>query len=282
MTMRSRLLVLAALLAPGVAAADHADHVRVAVVPGVAVNLDAGRVDALTQDLAEALVAELEIDAIGGLEVRRQLPPEGLPPDCVTTPACTADVAKRTGAQQLLFVVLVESGGAIQVDTTWLEPSTGKAAPRPAIDLAEASDTEAKAKFATAASVLLPDAKHRPRAKQRVDIHARVTGQVPRHVTVPAMITGGVAVVGLGVAIGFGLETRSKYNECNADPRCYADDPRRDTIRHDGVIADIGSIVAAGGAIATLVLYATSGDTGKVIVAPRPEGGATASLIGRF
>src|SRR5262249_42846587 len=80
---------------------------KVAVVPGIAVNLDAARVDAIGQDLADALNAELIVQAIGGLAVRRELPAEGVAPDCVTTPSCVADVAKRLGVDQLLFVVMV-------------------------------------------------------------------------------------------------------------------------------------------------------------------------------
>jgi hypothetical protein len=83
---------------------------KIAVVPGIAVNLDAARVDALSQDLADALNAELIVDATGGLAVRRDLPADGVAPDCVTTPSCVADVAKRPGASQLLFVVMVDSG----------------------------------------------------------------------------------------------------------------------------------------------------------------------------
>ena len=141
--------------------AAHAEgKLHVAVVPGIAVNLDAARVDGLSQDLAEALNAELDIDAVGGLEVRRQLPADGLPPDCVTIPSCTNQVAKATGATQLLFVVMVDSGagGSIQIDATWIEPSTGHSASRPAIDLTSTADAEAKAKFQTAAPTLLPDA----------------------------------------------------------------------------------------------------------------------------
>ncbi len=276
--MSSRLLLLAAVLAPTVASAD---PVKVAVVPGVAVNLDAARVDALTQDLAEALQAELVVDAVGGLEIRRQLPADGLRPDCVSTPACTADVAKRTGAQQLIFVVMVDSGGAIQVDATWLDASTGKSVSRPAIDLTSASDVEAKSKFASAAHTLLPDAATRPKPKTGISLNAHVTGATSRHMTLPAMVTAGVAVVGLGVGIGFGLKTRSLYNDCDQDPSCGTHDSRRDTIRRDALIADAGYVVAAGGVIATVIFYATSAST-PVEIAPRPEGGATALWTGRF
>ena len=76
---------LAAADAPAPAA-----KVRVAIVPSIAVNLDVSRVDALSQDLAEALAGELEVEAVGGLEVRRRLPAEGLPTDCVATPSWRA------------------------------------------------------------------------------------------------------------------------------------------------------------------------------------------------
>jgi hypothetical protein len=71
-----------------------AGRLRVGIVPGIAVNVDNVRVDALGQDLADAIAQELEVDTVGGLEVRRRLPPEGIPLDCVTNPICVKDVAK--------------------------------------------------------------------------------------------------------------------------------------------------------------------------------------------
>src|SRR4051812_48658980 len=124
----------------------HAERVKVAVIPGIAVNLDSARVDALSQDLADALQAELDIDAAGGLEVRRKLPAEGLPPDCLNTPTCIADVAKRLGATQLLFVVMVDAtgSGAVQVDSTWIDVARGTRASRPAIDLPTITDAKTR------------------------------------------------------------------------------------------------------------------------------------------
>jgi hypothetical protein len=257
--------------------------IKVAVVPGIAVNLDTARVDALSQDLAEALTSELEVEASGGLEVRRQLPPDGLPADCVTTPACTADVAKRTGASQLLFVVMVDSGagGSIQIDTTWIDPASGRSASRPAIDLT--STTEAKAKFATSATSLLPDAPVRKKPTNVVSgggVNTTMSEGVPRHFTTPAKITAAVAGVGLGAGIAFGLSTRSKYNSCDADPvGCTSD--QKDSIRRLGLAADAGFIVATGAAIAPIVLYATSAKEPQLIVAPSSDG-ATVTAVGRF
>jgi hypothetical protein len=257
--------------------------VRVAVVPGIAVNLDTARVDALSQDLAQALMEELVVDATGGLEVRRLLPADGLPPDCVTTPACTADVAKRTNAQQLLFVVMVDSGsgGSIQVDTTWVEPASGKSASRPAIDLTSAND--AKAKFAAAAKSLLPDAPVREKATNGgggFGVNTKMTDGVPRHFTTPAKITAAVGVAGLGAGIALGLKTRSRYNACE-DDAAHCTSSQMDSVRHYGLAADACYLVALGGAVATVVLYMGSSEEPRVIVSPTPEG-ATISAFGRF
>ncbi len=269
--------VIAATVAiPAVASAD---QLKVAIVPGLAVNLDAARVDALSQDLADALEVELAIDALGGLEVRRALPPEGIPPDCVATPTCVADVARRVGATQLLFVVMVDtgSGGSIQIDTTWVEPATGKSASRPAIDIASISD--AKTRFGAAAPSLLPDAPVRPKPKT-IGVEGTMTPEVPRHITLPAKITGAVTVVGIGLGIGFGLKARSRYHACDED-RLACTDGDRDSIRNYGLVADASFVVGIGAAIATTVLYVTSGKEARLVVEPSPDGAAVA-ILGRF
>ncbi len=272
--------------APRVAQAPAAQTapVRVAVVPGIAVNLDTARVDALSQDLAEALNAELVVEAVGGLEVRRKLPADGLPPDCVTTPKCAEDVARRLGATQLLFVVMVDSGasGSIQVDTTWVEPGTSKTASRPAIDLTSASD--AKARFASSAPLLLPDAPVREKPTRGVGgggVNTTMTEGVPRHFTTPAKITAAVGVVGLGAGIAFGLSTRSKYNACKDDVLACSQS-EKDSIRTLGFVADAGFVVAVGAGIATAILYATSAEEPRLVVAPNAEGGASVTAFGRF
>ncbi len=279
-----RALVLAFLAtSTGIASADDAPAVRVAIVPGIAVNLDTARVDALSQDLAQALNTELVVEAVGGLEVRRLLPADGLPPDCVTTPACITDVAKRTNAQQLLFVVMVDSGsgGSIQVDTTWVDPASGKSASRPAIDLTSAAD--ANAKFSAAAHDLLPDVPVRQKPTNGgtvIGVNTQMTDGVPRHFTTPAKISAGIGVAGLGAGIAFGLITRSRYNECEGNVRmCSTDD--RDSIRTFGILADASFVLAIGGAIATTVFYMGSAEEPRVIVSPTTDG-ATVSAFGRF
>ncbi|MBA3540853.1 MAG: hypothetical protein H0T79_14670 [Deltaproteobacteria bacterium] len=260
--------------------------IRVGIVPSVVVNLDAARVDALTQELAEALASELTVEAVGGLEVRRWLPSDGLPADCVATPSCTADVARRLNANQLLFVVMVGTGNALQVDTTWIEPATGRTATRAPIDVANMN--EAKTRFAAVARQLLPDAPVRPKAGAgggNGSFGGRMTDEVPRHFTTPAKITGAIAVVGLGVGIALGVRTRGKYGDCDSAPgSCTQSD--RDSIRNSGLAADAGFLVAAAGAIATGILFATSGESARLVVATTIENGnpsgASVMFSGRF
>lgn len=256
---------------------------RVAIVPGIAVNLDAARVDALSQDLADAVAAELDVTALGGLEVRRRLPADGVPPDCVATPACVADVAARLDAEQLLFVVMVDTGagGAIQIDSTWVEPASGKSASRPAIDLASVAD--AKARFTVMAPQLFPDAPVRPKPKAAPEFLGTMTEAVPRHFTLGAKLAGGVAVAGLGVGIGFGLRARSRYHACEDAPGTCSTD-RHDTIRTSALVADLGYFVAIGGAVASAVMFATSGREARLVVGPPPDGnpGAAVTALGRF
>jgi len=281
--VKHTLLALAAVSLA--ASAAHADTVtapplKVAVVPGIAVNLDAARVDALSQELATALEQELIVDAIGGLEVRRQLPADGIPPDCIATPSCVADVAKRVGATQLLFVVMVDTGtgGAIQVDTTWIEPASGKSASRPAIDIA--SITDAHLRFVDAAKLLLPDAPVRPKPKAAPI--GTMAPAVPRHFTTPAKITAGFTAVGLGVGLAMGLRARSKYNDCD-DKGFLCSESEKDSIRNTSIIADAGYAVGIGCAIATVVLFVTSAKDSHLVVTPTPEtGGGAVTYFGSF
>ncbi|HWU88203.1 MAG TPA: hypothetical protein VN253_13040 [Kofleriaceae bacterium] len=277
--MRASVLALALLLAVLPRPAAAGARVKVAVVPGIAVNVAAARVDALGQDLADALAAELDVDAMGGLEVRRRLPVDGLPPDCIAKPDCIADVARRAGAAQLLFMVIVDIGaGGIQIDSTWIEPATGRSAARPVIDLAPGADP--KSRFVAAARGLLPDAPVRPRPNG--GIGGTMTPAVPRHYTTAAKLTTGLAVAGLGAGIGFGLAARSKYRACDVEPKAPVGcDGQHGAIRTRALIADLGYAAAIGGAIATAVLIATSGKESRLVVEPSPQGVAV-SAIGWF
>lgn len=273
-----RYALLAVVLSSAVAHADK--HPKVAVVSGLAVNVETGRADALAQDLAEALAQELEVDTIGGLEVRRKLP-EQLPPECVNTPACIADVSSRLQVDQLLFVVFVDSG-TLQMDSTWVDVATGKSVARTPIDVA--SNTDAKAKFTASAHMLLPDAKMRVKAPTTIVVNkgganGKMSDEVPRHFTMASYATAAAAVVGAGVGIGFGLRARSHYNSCESSLDCGSG--ARDGIRHVALIADAGYFVAIAGAAATAILFATSGRESHFIVAPE-EHGAMVGAFGRF
>ncbi|HEY5946746.1 MAG TPA: hypothetical protein VIV40_14685, partial [Kofleriaceae bacterium] len=100
------------------------------------------------------------------------------------------------------------------------------------------------------------------------------------HFTTPAKITAAIGVVGLGAGIAFGLTTRSRYNDCDANVSACSDSDRS-SIRTFGILADAGFLVAIGGAIATGVLYMQSAEEPHLIVSPTREG-ATVSAVGRF
>lgn len=252
----------------------NADRLKVAVVSGLAVNLDAARVDALSQDMAEALTSQLDIEVIGGLEVRRRLPADGVPDECAVTPSCAVNIARALGVEQLLFVVMVNTGasGSIQVDTTWVDPGRGRRVSRPAIDIATVGT--ARDRFAASATRLLPDAPLRPKAS--ASTLAGLSPGRPRHVTLSSAIAAGTTVASLGVGIGFGLVTRSRYQDCQASG-CSQD--RKDSIRATGIIADAGLVIALAGALTTAVLYSTSAEQPSLLISPTPGGVAVLGQV---
>ncbi|MFT3696005.1 MAG: hypothetical protein QM831_22905 [Kofleriaceae bacterium] len=283
--MRSLLSFCLVLSAAGIAHGDPQKGPRVVIVPIAAVNVDTQRVDALAADLADGLTAELIVDAIGGLDVRRVLKPD-MPADCATQPACAADIAKITGAQQILFVAMVDAGGtgSLQVDSVLVEPSTGKTDQRPGVSLSSTIDADARQAFRDAATKLLPNATPRPKAKlgSAVSVDGQLVDGKPRHITTPAIITAGVAVVGLGAGIGFGLSARSAYKTCEGDPDHCSDDAK-DSIRHKDLYADLSFGVAIAAAVATGVLFMTSAEAPHVIAAPAESGaGGSVFYVGRF
>lgn len=266
------LVALTQVALVGVAAAE---RLKVAIVPSEAINLDDSNVDALSQDMAEALGGELDIDIIGGLEVRRLLPEAGLPDECVVTPSCTAGIARSLKVDEVLFVIVVKNGatGAIQIDSTWVAPATGKRATRPAIVLAE-GDTN-RTRFAANAIKLLPDAPVKPMPVSGPSV--QVGRGRPRHITVPALITGGVTVAALGTGIGFALSTRARYTACDDDGFCKEGEKK--TIRARGIIADVSFVVALAGAVTTAVLYGTSAESPRVMVSPTKDGAAVTGML---
>ncbi len=253
-----------------------ADRVKVAVIPGVAINLDTSRVDALSQDLADSLAAELEVEVIGGLEVRRQLPADGVPDECVVTPSCAAQVARHLGVTQLLFITLVNTGatGSIQMDTTWVDTVDNRRVSRPAIDLASVSS--AKERFAAAATKLLPEVP--TRTKQQITTMQFDRGK-PRHFTATSFVTAGITVAALGSGIAFGLSTRDRYRDCDVFPFCK--DGEKKSIRARSIAADASFAIALAGAITTAILWSSSAEAPRVLVSPTKDG-ATVSGMMRF
>lgn len=258
-----------------------AGKIVVGIIPTVVVNLDTARADALGQDLAEALVAELDVEAKGGLEVRRAVPEVAA--DCVTTPACTTEVAQQLGANQLLFVVMVATGNQLQVDSTWVEPGSGRSAQRLPIDVANMND--AKTRFQAVAKQLLPDAPVRAKGGGvGPGTRTVMSGAVPMHFTTASKITAGVAGAGLVAGIVLGIVTRSKYGTCEDAPGTCSQG-QEDSIRKFGLAADAGFAVAILSGIATTVLYATSGEKAHLVVAPAGSdsgAGITIGAVGRF
>ena len=152
------------------------------------------------------------------------------------------------------------------------------------MSLSSTTDADARATFAQAAPQLLPEIPIKPVAKAPSgDLGGKIVAGTPRHITIPAIVTAGTTVVGLGLWIGFGLDARSHYNECQADVTSvgYCSDGRRSGIKHLDLGADIGWGLALASAVATGVIYMTSGESTHLIVTPT-ESGAAVSAIGRF
>jgi len=274
MHLRIAVLALAVLAAaPAAAAPPH----RVAVVPALAVNVDPHRVEALTRALADALGDKLEVDAVGGADVSRRLPPAGLPDDCVARPACIRDLGSRLAADQLLFVVIVQVGTTIQLDTTWADVATAKTVPRMRLDLDD--DARAPVVFGDAAGKLLPGAPRRTTPHTTVVVTAPTgPATTPHRLTTTSWITAGVTVAAGATALGLGLSTRSSYLHCQQDP---CTDDRIASIHHRAIAADVTGGIALAAGIATAVLYWRSGGE-AIAVEPVAGGGAALTVGGRF
>ena len=117
-------LATVVLVVLAMSSSAYADKLKVAIVPGIAVNLDSARVDALSQDLADALQTELDIVAVGGLEVRRLLPADGLAARLFDERSVHRAMSRSDSARSSCwFVVMVDAtgSGAVQVDSTWVD-----------------------------------------------------------------------------------------------------------------------------------------------------------------
>jgi hypothetical protein len=152
----ARLAALVALLGiwlmPPAARAE-----RVGVVVAAAVNTHRGEDERLATELGRALREQLDIDVVAGSEAERRLPSGGVPDTCVVDSACQRDVAGRLAADQLLILAVVRVGARVQIDTTWVDATTGRTASRTRI-LIHDNGKPARTVFAGAAFELLPDA----------------------------------------------------------------------------------------------------------------------------
>ncbi len=254
MSLRSALVsTVAILLSTALAAAQPAtdpEDIRVGVVIELTVNVTAERSEALGAALADALHRELEVDAVGGGDVSRRLPERGVPDECVATPGCVADLAKRLDVEEILFLAVVQVGPDIHIDSSWANVATGEVRSRPRVELL--ADARAGEVFSAAATRLLPHARKRPLAT--VIVPGGPTGP-PRHFTRGVWIAGGVALAATAGAIPLGLSARARYRTCESQACTQGD---RDEIGRRALYADllIGTAVAA--TATAVVLYLRS------------------------
>ena len=275
--MRTALVLLAIAVGSHAAAADEPPH-RVGVIASVEVNVDARRAEALTGTLADALRDKLIVDAIGGADVSRRMPDGGLPEDCVAQAACIAQIGKRLEADQLLFLVIVQVGHTIQIDSTWADVATGKTVARPSVKLDD--DARAAKVFGDAAIKLLPDEPLRPSKTLVIREGAGGPQITPRHLTNLTYVTGGAAIAALGGAIVVGAMTKSAFDACN-DPMKACTGDAISSVHTKGLIADSLGVLGIGAAVATTFLYLRSGGE-TIAVTPTAGGGAAVTFGGRF
>lgn len=291
--MRARSILIALIGLVATAAPARADEApprppRVGIVIELAVNVEPDRADSIALALADALNRELHVDAFGGGDVTRQLPPDGLPEECLARPECIADVSERLDAEQLIFLVVVQVGQDTQVDASWVDVASGKVTSRPRVLLP--SDASSVSVFAAQAQRYLPDA----RTRKTETIVVREGGgpillgptTTPRAMTAPAWIAAGTGGAALAAGAILGLSARSTYRRCDrAEGGCS--DGELDGLERRALFADISFGVAAGAAIATVVLYLRSGGD-PIEAQPAPvqvtptRGGATIGVSGRW
>jgi hypothetical protein len=275
---------------PGRAVADSAPRIGIAVA--VKVNLDSAEVEELSAAFGRALHQKLVVDVVAGREANRRLPNEGVSESCVVDAACVKDTAQRLTADQLLFLVAVRVGNRIQVDSTWVDPATGKTASRPKVVMVRLD--EAEERFAESASLILPEVSVRPVAAAPIDGDAAVAMQIrttPRHFTTATWVTAGIGAAALGTGIGFAVVTRNQYTGCEDRPDerpCSASE--RNAVHRNGTIADIAFGAAAASAIVVgLLYYSSGGDIERIPVAARSlrfqvdgQGGAFVAVEGHL
>jgi hypothetical protein len=198
-----RLAALAALL--GIWLMPPAAHAeRVGVVVATRVNTHQGEAERLASALGQALLEQLDIDVVAGSEAERRLPPGGVPDTCVVDIACQRDIAGRLAADQLLILAVVRVGTRVQVDTTWVNVTTGRTASRARIMIHD-NGKRAHKVFADAVFDLMPDAALRigaTRRSKRAPAPDPASAMISQPAPVPSrQLTTGVWVAG-GISAG--------------------------------------------------------------------------------
>jgi hypothetical protein len=276
------LIVSAAVVVAGAATAAADSKVpRVGIVVGVTVNVEPEVADGVGAALAAALVKKLKVDAIGGDEVTRRLPPGGLPDECVSTRACIADLGKRLAADQLLFLGVIRVGTEYQVDATFVDVASGQQAARPRVKVTDPD--KAAEQFEAEATRFLPDAEVRTSTNQTVIVHAE--GERHRPIKPVVWVLAGTSLAALGTGIALGLSAKSKFDACDKPTGPFCTDDQKSKIRSRALFADISLGVGVGAAVAAIVLYFKTpveilGVTPSV--SPVEGGGVVVSFDGRF
>jgi hypothetical protein len=269
-----------------------AQGTRVGLVVATHVNMSETDADMLATSMAEALRSRLQVDVIAGAEVRRRLPPDGVPADCIARVECLRDVATRLDGDELLFLFLVKIGPRVQVDSTWADPTKGSVVSRAALVVNDTPQDKATV-LAGAAPRLLPHAQARAQTEWEADavgaspsIEADREIRRGRHFTVPSIVAGAVGVVALGAGAGFGIAARLDYSALEDDGCARMDCPgeagRIDKMESRALAADI--LLAAGGAalVTSAILYITSGESEPMVRVEGGAGGGIVSFGGRF
>lgn len=264
--MRAALVAAALVASVGLAQAQAPPRQRVAVIVDLTANVSAARATELGAAMAAALERELVVDATGGADVLRRLPPDGVPDDCLAAPTCLTDLGARLDASELLFLSLIQVGATVQVETTWVQPATGDVRARPRIDID--ADARAGEVFAAAAQRLLPDAEHRV-----VPLAIVTAPRGPRrHMTRTTWIVAGVSLAALGGGVGLGLSARATYQRCERSPDA-CDGDTRDGLTTRARAADAISVAALlGGAVATYLYVRSARAPVQAVITPVPAG----------
>lgn len=133
---------------------------RVGVV-AIEVNLGPGEGARISAALGGALADRLVIRPVASDPAIVPFRTEATLPTCLTDRRCLADLGRRMQVDELLVVVAVKVGDALQLDPTWADPATGRLVSRPRLRVGASLDGTARAIFRRAAPRLLPAATQR-------------------------------------------------------------------------------------------------------------------------